>query len=169
MDESAPELSWIEQTLIEAWAGSAAPPAPPSTVGGAEPWFACYATDAAKSSSLSDWQKCVITDPSDARHGCAYYHHGASQTTQWERPNGYESPLADVGTADDEARRQARYLSGEMDEQTEAAAAAARCTELLAVGRFSTSRPSHLISCLSSVSLHTYFPTPSSSCYFSSV
>jgi hypothetical protein len=137
MDENVP-LSWIEQTLIEAWAGSSAPPAPPSSADGTDPWYACYTTADSSTSALKSqpsWQKCVISDESDVRYGCAYYYHEASQTTQWERPNGYESPAeTEFGMADDEARRQARFLSGELDEQSEAAAAVARCIELLAVG-----------------------------------
>lgn len=138
MDENAP-LSWIEQTLIEAWAGSSAPPAPPTSTDGVDPWYSCYTTTASTVPKPQiSWQKCTISDESDVRHGCIYYYHEVSQTTQWERPNGYESPTeTGFRAADDEARRQARFLSGELDEQSEAAAALNRCIELLAVRVFS--------------------------------
>ena len=118
MEESAAAsektgLSWIEETLIEAWACPSAPPAPHSS-DTEEPWFACYKSDAAAAAAAAtaDWQKVCITDQDDPRHGCYYYLHVSSQSVQWERPPGYESPVADLDLNTDEARRQARFLTG---------------------------------------------------------
>ena len=77
-------MSWVEETLIEAWANPAAP-APPSL--GETPWYACYSVTGPAS---SPWVK---VPPSDAATGQPYYFNSETQTSQWERPDdGYESP-----------------------------------------------------------------------------
>ena len=135
-------ISWVEATLIEAWAASLAPPGPVDhfgpggdPAGGAassEPWYACYGVVAcgpgsSGNSSLEKgsepeapkearWRKALADTPSEPQtHGAAYYYDQAAGATQWERPADYESP--------DEADAAKRGAKGAAQADSEAAKA----------------------------------------------
>jgi len=114
---------------------------PPPTVGDA--WYSCYTagTEVKKSSS---WRKGFVDNPNDmGMHGLPYCYDEDAQVTQWERPKEYdfpdeadtvvgESERADALAAD-EARRYARWLSGDMYGQNAATGAVDRCVQILTV------------------------------------